>query len=388
MKGVLAFSVLAALAGCARDAVPDESGLLIGLSSGRTLWIAPRLGTLQVAATKQALLIPRADGFWWTGRERRCTVSEYNGEGVNIDAGIFVSRVDALWLTRAGDTARVTLDGTDCADAERDAMRRRAVAATAQADSAAARGDSTGLAESRLDTLNVPEDIDCSRNTQRITFASPSALSVETRYVVTEYCSPGKYYTSGSNAVIPFDTAQRVTLRPVLSDAQWAELTKPPSDSSACGFEEERTPGHLDSAWAVVRSHGKWVAGFFIDGPIVCRGGEESNGGSEFELPASFTGSNALPVEWEELEKRIPQLRDAAASPSGRQIVMLAGDTLSIVSVRGGKLGKSLLKVAVGSLEELVMVRWATGRELAEWTRVIPALAEPRVLVRDPGVRE
>jgi len=368
-----------------RSAAADQVGLLVGLSSGRTLWIAPQRGAVRLLATKSDLLVPRGDGFWWVGVARRCTVDENDGGGMNVEAGLYLDREDAVYVTRAGEAAHVTLGGMPCEEAETEAAKRAITHARRTAEAAAAEGDSSALQALATDT--VPTDgegrvDDCFVGSRTITFVSPAALSVENRDQTTEYCSPGKYYTSGSNTVRRLTSDEQLPLRPLLAPPEREKLENEFAESAPCGFDDEKTPDHVDSAWAVHRAEGRWVATFWVDGPIVCRGGTDVE--LSAPLPASFTGHGPLPVPWTEIKRLVPNVTDAAGSPSGAHLALLVGDTLSLVRVREGRIGEAVAKIPLGWSEQIVMLRWASPAEIEQWNRVIPTLAEPEVRVEAP----
>jgi len=366
----------------ARAAASDAVGLLVGLSSGRTLWIAPQGGKMRLVATKANFLVPRADGFWWVGTARRCTVDEAGGDWVEVTD--FVSSEEELFVTRAGEPARVMLAGVPCDEAEQETLKRRAVRARAAADSAAAAGDSAALRDLAADSAERAHDgLECSVVRRAVTFVSPAAISVENRDSATEYCSPAKYYTSGWNVVRRFASDEELPLRPLLSATQRAAVEKDFTESGGCGFEEQLAVERVDSAWAVRRAEGAWVTSFWVNGPIVCRGGADLELPSP--LPASFTGDALLPMAWAEIRRQVANARDAASAPAGTRLAVLAGDTLSVVRVRDGSIGETLVKVPIGWNEEFVMLRWASAAEVARWNRIIPGLPEPVVRVEAPA---
>lgn len=392
VAGAAAAVALVLCQGCAPNP-GAEAGLLVGLSSGRTLWIAPEGGAARLVATLPHLLVPRPDGFWWVGTEQRCTLEELNGQGMGLtEAGVFLDRDEALYTVRAGDTARVALDGISCDEAEREAARRRPVFLRALADSAAAAGDSSALLELRADSSGAEGGgvDDCSRTTRQVTFVSPTVLSVMERYATTEFCSPAKYETSGSNSVTRFGSEEQIPLRPLLPPAQAAAVSKEFGGFDGCSFraDEDSTAdsaAYVDNAWAALRDQGRWVASIWVNGPTACRGGTDIE--QTIPLPLSLTGDAPLPIAWPEIARRVPGLADAAGSPSGGRLVLIAGDTLSLVRVRGGTVGDAELTVPVGYGERFVMLRWASADEAARWNRAIPALAAPVVRVQAPAPR-
>ena len=46
------------------------------------------------------------------------------------------------------------------------------------------------------------------------------------------------------------------------------------------------------------------MARLWIEGPIVCRGGQDTEGGEA--IPPSFTGEAPLPIPWGELVRQLP----------------------------------------------------------------------------------
>jgi hypothetical protein len=344
-----------------------HQGALIGLTSGRTLWIAWPNGTARFVTEKPHLLVPRDDGMWWGGVVSRCTVGE--GGGGWVKDTIFIERTDAVFVTRAGEEARVSLDGTTCEEAEREVFDLRTK------ERKAAPRDSLALEEEPLH----PETFYCDIYSRRITFASPSVLSIEVRNIGTEFCSPAKYSTSGVNIVREFASRTRVPLRPLLAPEVSAKWERIFADSDRLGLPAENPGGRLDSSWAMRRQQGTWAAYIWIDGPIAARGGMEPEEGDV--LPDSFTGYAPLPMPWSELVRQVENTRDAVASPTGDYILAQKADSLLLFRPTDGQLGAPLLSVHIGYYEELAMVRWATPDETRHWNETLPTLAPPTVRV-------
>lgn len=122
----------------------------------------------------------------------------------------------------------------------------------------------------------------------------------------------------------------------------------------------------------------------WIDGPIVARGGYESEEGEP--LPPSFTGDSPLPMDWAELVRQLPNTGDAVASPSGRRVLVQRADSLLLLRVNGREVGPVMLGIHVGYDVGLAMVRWATPDETRRWNASLPGLEIPtiRVLPEQP----
>jgi hypothetical protein len=348
--------------------VDAHQGVLVGLTSGRTLWVAWPNDTARVVTEEPHLLVPRDDGLWWAGVVTRCEVGE--GGGGWVEDTIFVDRTDAVFVTRAGEEARVPLDGTTCDAAEQEVLDLRT----------RARKDAPPRDSLELEQELNPETFYCSIYSRRITFASPAVLSIEKRNMGTEFCSLAKYSTSGENVVTAFTSDTRVALRPLLSKDVSARLERLFSDSTGCADPAEDPGRRVDSTWAIRRRQGAWVARIWMDGPVVCRGGQETEGGEPL-LPHSFTGDSPLPMTWSELVRQIPNATDAISSPSADYILVQRADSLMLFRSTDRQLGSPLLSVHIGYYEELAMVRWATPDEARRWNATLPALEPPRVKV-------
>jgi len=359
--------VLLLICGACTAGAPRHQGVLVGLTSGRTLWIAWPNDSARVVAETPHLLVPRTDGMWWAGVVTRCVIEE--GGGGWVDDTIFIGRTDRLFVTRAGEEARVELDGTTCDAVEREVLDLRTRARKAKAR------------DSEEEPLN-PETFYCSIYSRRITFASPTVLSIEARNIGTEFCSPAKYSTSGNNIVREFTSRTRVPLRPLLPADASARLDSLFIDSDGAGFFAGDPAASIDSTWGIRRQQGAWSARVWVDGPIVARGGHETEEGPL--LPHSFTGDTPLPISWTELVRQVPNAGDAIASPPGDYILVQKADSLLLFRLTNGQLGAPLLSVHIGYEGELAMVRWATPDETRRWNEMLPALQPPSVQVVAP----
>jgi hypothetical protein len=72
-RTLFACAALASIISPPEARAQSEAGLLLGMACGETLWItATDDGDFQVAARNSRLIVPRDDGYWWTGTEPRC----------------------------------------------------------------------------------------------------------------------------------------------------------------------------------------------------------------------------------------------------------------------------------------------------------------------------
>lgn len=359
--------VLAMIVGACATGSRADQGALVGLTSGRTLWIAWPNGSPRVVTEKPHLVVPRDDGMWWAGVVTRCAIDEDAGGWV--EDTIFIERTDRVFVTRAGEEIRVELDGNTCPEVEQEVLALRT-----QARKPAPR-DSTMPEDEPLN----PETFYCSIYSRRITFASPAVLSIEARDIGTEFCSPAKYSTSGNNIVREFTSSRRIPLRSLLQADVSARLDSLFMDSEEFQFFGDDPAANIDSTWGIRRQQGAWSARVWVDGPVAARGGYETDEGPL--LPHSFTGESPLPIAWTELVRHVPNARDAVASPAGDVILVQKADSLLLFRLTDKQLGAPLLSVHIGYDDELAMVRWATPDETRRWSATLPTLEPPRFRV-------
>ena len=232
-RRIFAFVALGCFVSFPEARAQSEAGLLIGVSSGETLWITPSQDSeFHIAARKSRLLVPRDDGFWWVGIEARCVVEDIHEGGVNVESGIWINREQGVFVSRAGTQAHIDVEGDPCPSVERKVLRLRSA---------------RGKLATHTDSSSGVHELDCGTIERRVTFASPTVLSVEERGMLTEFCSPAKYYTWGSNTVTDFATGKRISLKSVLPDNEWAKIAEKFSAPSEDEFQEELNHADADT---------------------------------------------------------------------------------------------------------------------------------------------
>ena len=387
MRPLRRFALLAAIALCAPLSVHAqppraESGLLLGLSDGRTYWMPRDSAGFRLATIVNHLVVPRTDGWWFVASTARCGLdidSAHGGGGIGYSLA-FVLRYQGIAVARAGSAPTIALGDTipcDAAEArierERERQYREALAKV--------NGDTSQV--SRGDYFDA-ESMDCVDETEAVTFLSSRAVSVARRYRQTEYCSPGGYATSGSNAVARVDTNAALPLRAILSPRVRRETLRAFGTEESCAsFEVTSREDVLDTQWIVRRRMGAWVADVWVDGPTACRGGSDIE--LAVPLPRSFTGDAPLPVAWAALAKAYPDLVDAVASPSGAYVALILPNAIRFHRVRAGRLAEPAgVAGARDDYSRPVMIRWATREEAVRWTRELPRLTPPVARVEGP----
>lgn len=341
----------------------SEAGLLLGVASGETLWITPSPDSqFHIAARKSRLLVPRDDGFWWVGTEARCVLEDLREGGVNVEAGVWVNREEGLFISRAGQQAQIDVEGDPCPNVERRVIRLR---------------NARGKLAARSDSSNGIDELDCGTIRRRVTFVSPTVVSVEERGMLTEFCSPAKYHMWGTNTVTEFATGKKIPLRSILPETEWTTITEQFSAPKEDEFQEELTYADADTSWLVTRVRDKWSAAFWQDGSIAARGGQDLD--YTVAVPREFTSDSPLPVSLDSIKVRFPLAADAFASPSGAYLLVREVRSASIVRVEEGGMSDTMFEFPIDPEHGFVMLRWASSDEAARWTAAMPSLTEPVV---------
>jgi hypothetical protein len=358
--------ILSAL--CAPSAFA-QSGVLIGVSTPagyETLWVV-RDASQPLRATIPELLVPRPDGWWRLGITPICSTGGPEGQWMEV-----------LWRVRADSTPLIS---EICHELPRGELPLPIyVEDSAAADSAR------------------KELVRCSWSKIRINFVSPDYLAVGEQSGQTEECEPrgGRWYASyyvsrfngDSSLALAELSSSRVDSigRMALSTAA-KELAKDELCASiAEGFDSGEAV-EIGGAWYPSRFGGRWL-------PVLVEqlgvGDCQLHPVVDIALDVRLTGHDALRPSWAALSKQIQGLTDGFSSPNGDMVIVRATDSLFVYLGGREKLGRRVGAVPFGG-REIVMLQWATGRNVARWDREIGAMVKlglpsPKVMVppKDP----
>ena len=340
-----------------------QSGVLIGTSSPagyETLWIV-RHASRPVHATIPDLLVPRADGWWRLGTAPICSTG-----------GPETESMDVLWRARA-DSAPVISE--ICHE-----LPRGELPLPIYAEDSVTR-----------DSL-AKEIVRCSWSRIEIKFVSPEYLAVGERSGQTEECEPrgGRWYQSyyvsrfngdSSLALSRFAVARVDSIARLALAREARELAKDDMCERVVeGFNADELL-EIGAAWYPSRGTGRWM-------PVLME--ELGNGECQLlpvvdvALNAALTGHDSLRPSWSVLARQLKGVSDAFASPRGDLVIVRAADSLFVHAGAGEKLGRRIGAVPFRE-REIVMIQWATGRNVARWNKEIDAmmrrgLAGPKVV--------
>ncbi len=339
-----------------------QSGVLIGLSPGRTsssaeaefagyetLWV-----TLDTAGTRTRtipqLLIPRRSGWWRAGVSVGC--SGQSGEESSV--------TEVLWIRPTSDTADV-LAPEHCADST-EAPPRDSVETEVIYRSYGSR--------------------DCVVDLYEITFVGPSHVAVRHRSGQTEACEPRGGRTSSYAYVTHLgsdSSASPIQLLGPGAGRRVASTVRASEDSRYCESPYEAEPG---AGLYITRRAGRWrPVAFFRGWMMSCEIEEEVKA----TLLPSVTGPDVLGAPWAEIRRAYGSATDAFSAPGGDFVFVDAGDSLHVHAFSSGKVGARLGVINVGE-RSVLMIQWATGAHVARWDREIAdmltrGLSAPRVTI-------
>jgi hypothetical protein len=377
MRALLLFLAVVTIVSCqgtsGSRSPQSEAGLLLGLSSGRTLLFARNGERFELVAERKPLLVPSDSGMYWIGMETRCGVDTSSADFVAEQE--WVAQHQVVYVARPGSTTNVLLDGMDCRQAENLVQQLRGKRT---------HSDSARTAMSQQVGGEGTAELYCSVGTETITFASATLLSYQARNHTTEFCNPAKYTTSGWNIVRHVSDDGRLLLRSAVSPTSWQRIhTQITDTATSCAFDYETDDAALDSTWAVTHAKGTWFVTLWLNGPTVCRGGRDW----DFEEVSadSLAGALRLPLAWDSLVGQEPKTLDAASSPSGKFFVLHRPDSLTITPFVAGRIGPALVQVPAKYEEQFVELRWLDSEEIFRLRSGIASLKDPVIVVRPPG---
>jgi len=318
--------------GWATDLVPSQAGSL------RTVWIpldqtssSARVQPLQLSY----LLIPRRSGFWQAGLFGTCeeeVVTDFNDK----PRGAARTVADYFWAAPVGSRGSVHVPG------------------------------SSTTAASCHKTMPYCEN----DNRTILYWVWPDYVSMDASERSECGVHPDAYAGYGVRSLDSLDTDKSVTdiFGPTASipvkaafDAALREDQSGPGNH--CDLDQFRPP-----SWRIERKKGQWKAIGWQDTHRLCGYGFDYEINMDLSL---ITGRKDDAGRREQLQSRIPTLVDAHVSPGGtwslvatdKQIMILRSDS-----------DKPFFTLPLSNFETLIMVEWATGRNVARWTTEVRRL--------------
>jgi hypothetical protein len=335
-----------ALVALAQSEPPVASGLLLGLrgergglSTYRTLWIAPQKGALKLVAQGKELLVARSSGWWRVGQGR------YRSGGgdwtYDIDAPYAVPVKEKLWM----NTMKFDTDTDKCNSVGRFKI------VFVGLDHISLETDQGGYCEGA---------------------AHPWQSNNLNTYALETFRTAPKDW--GGLGGIPDQALNFQTVFPkrsnALLDAGTAFYAKLDADQhDRLSEQPEETAGGL-----VCRA-GNWVVRGRLNYSAEAARGSFADFDVPVTAPAAITGPFGQGFDLEEIKAGLPDATDFVFSPVRDVLAVVRPSSLRVEHVWGGKPARKLaLSIPLERGESIVMAQWATGNGLKRWQTEVPTL--------------
>lgn len=357
LRGLL---VLLATPLFATGARGQQSGVLIGVVEGRseaeqdfasihapkyqTLWVAPDAnGKLIVLATIPELIVPRRDGFWHVGVKQVCEFDEGTGDGGGNE-----SVGQTIWTAPVAKAGEVEQDHPCTPHKPEDYA--------------------SPFGRSDEDKNKISQ---CGFTLTNIEFLSPELISLRKYSGQSEDCEPrgGRY--SETDYVRRIDSAEAVSFGGLLGPLATKAYTKALPEKAQDGAGEDcgEPSADSDTGWGIRRTSRRWAAYASLSlGNFGC----SASGVIDFRIPRSLTGESATPFDWKTFVAIEKELQDGYVSPTGDLAIAVTKTEMKFYEVREKVPGKVLLSLPARAI---VMVQWATGAHVPDWTAQLQKIA-------------
>jgi hypothetical protein len=335
-----------ALVALAQSEPPVSSGLLLGLrgerggvSSYRTLWIAPARGQLKLVAEGKDVLVARSSGWWRVSQGRW-----------QAGSGDWVYDIDAPWAVPATEKPWVGAIKFDT-DAEKCNSTGRVSILFIGADHISLETDQGGYCEGA---------------------AHPWQSNNLSTYPLEAFRSaPEGWGGLGGtpDRALKFQSVFS-SQSGTLLDAGRAFYTKQNAD-----LRDRLAEQPEDSSWGLVRRAGNWVVRGRLNYSSEAARGSFADFDVPVTAPASLTGPWGAGFDLAEIKNDVSDATDFVFSPARDVLAVVRASVLRVEHVWGGKPARKLaLTIPLQRGESIVLAQWAVGKGLDRWQRDVPVL--------------
>jgi hypothetical protein len=314
----------------AYDSKPSSGGSL------RTIWVpldqpaGARLDPVQLSN----LLIPRKTGFWQAGLAGTCDEKMERDLDDNKPLGIAASVADYFWAAPAGSRGSIRV---------RDSAEIRGSCRTKQ-----------------------PR---CENDYRTIVYwVWPEYVSMDASDRTDCGVHPDFYAGYTVRSLDALDTAKTAvdilgpSAEASLKAAFGKELLEYKASGAQCILDESRP-----QIWRIERKDAQWKALGWQETNRVCGYGFDFE--PDLDL-APITGRK-YDARWETFRSPVAGITDAHFSPAGSWTLAATQGKLIILH---GQSDKPVITLPMSTFEKLIMVEWATGRNVSRWTSEIRRL--------------
>lgn len=343
---------LAAASPVAAQSAAGRSGVLVGLDSGKTIWIAPVAGKFQAIATDD-YVIPRKDGFW---RMRPDMKSEAELKPDQADTPSESNRV-LLWAVPLGSPEP---SATTSSQPE--------TKPEPQKENETAEGDN------EAEQPENPEP----QETTSVMFLGPDYMALETQSgEYSDSYSLQKVSHIPGKAVPPYGlqvTEAGIDVPDDVLKRDQEACAKPGDELADADFLASAT-----QTFGIRRLRHKWRYTWLFGYDSGAARGYHTLCEVSALPPRTMVGADQLFPPWNVIKNAYPDAVDAFSSPAHDVVLLVLPDRLIVAPIQDGKPGRSLLRIQ--SSGRPVMVQWAIGKYVARWTEQLSSSFKPYVYV-------
>ncbi len=344
---LLALCLLLYTSGAAQSPPPPRSGVLVGTTESRSLWIRPAGNSIRITEIP-VLLVPRKDGFWAV---RTINTIRKDREAPEDQDREWFSGEEILFILPAEREPTLNLpEGTRIAD-----------------DDAAIK-------------LNF-----CDSTWHEIRHINPGYV-----FYRWEHAWDCGVHPDGESELyaLPIDGfgRKRMAITEAFGEDAWEAFQQGvrdgvKEDAKKRGSEcaPEKTD---DSNWTIERGQGRWVVRGWAATHRLC------GYGFDFDIPRvspkPLVGHDELAVPWERIQQLVPDAYDAFSSPAGDLLVVFRWGELLVFRLPAPDFQQPGTRYKLRAPayrdfppEKAVLIEWAVGRHVARWNAEILKL-KPR----------
>jgi hypothetical protein len=323
----------------------------------QTLWMgADSSGKFRVLATIPGLVVPRRDGFWHVGVKQVC-------EFQPSESGGNESIEQVIWAAAIGKAGEVEQE-RPCTPHKPD-------------DYASPDG------RTKDDKNKISQ---CGYTFTDIEFLSTVLISQRQYSSQSEDCDARGGHYDETYSVRRFDSKEPLSFRELLGPQAGTAYTRaiPKTARDENGEDCGAPISTTDNEWRIGRNDGRWA-------PFVHQSlgnfGCSVDALVRFRLPAADTGETSVISDWKAFQLKEPGLHDGFLGPSADLAILVTKEAIKVYEVLGNTPGTLLLTLPA---QEIVMVRWATGSHVADWTAQLDKISkepQPQPIVQvKPGL--
>lgn len=330
----------------------EQSPDSVAAPTYQTVWMgADASGKFRVLVTIPGLVVPRHDGFWHVGVKQVC-------EFQSSESGGNESIEQVIWAAAIGKPGEVEQE-QPCRQHKPD-------------DYASPNG------RTEDDKNKISQ---CGYTLTDIEFLSAELISQRQYTSQSEDCDARGGHYDETYSVRRFDSKEPLSFGELLGPRAGSAYTRaiPKTARNENGEDCGAPISATDNEWRIGRNDGRWA-------PFVHQSlgnfGCSVDALVRFHLPAADTGETSVISDWKAFQLKEPGLHDGFLAPTADLAIIVTKEEIKVYEVLGNARGTLLLTLPA---REIVMVQWATGSHVADWTAQLDKISkepQPQPIVR------